>query len=111
MEFLEQLVTLGQVAAYEKDVWKDTFLGLEQGQRFVVILVAIGCFTGIIITLGGIIAGVSNSLHRRRSEFDLKRDMLDRGMSAAEIAQVVESATPPEDGLGRWLATWGKQKK
>ena len=111
MGSLDQIVTLSQAAAYESDVWKDNFFGLEQSQRFVVILVAIGCFTGIIITLGGIIAGVSNSLHRRRSEFDLKRDMLDRGMSADEIAQVIESATPPEDGFGRWLAARGKQKR
>jgi hypothetical protein len=37
--------------------------------------------------------------------------MLDRGMTADEIAKVIESATPPEMGFDRWVASWCKNKK
>ncbi len=77
-----------------------------QDQWFVVCLVVLGCFTGMVIALAGIFAGVTTALHRRVSEQELKREMLDRGMSAQEIAQVVE-ATPPSDFLDRMA----KQRK
>jgi hypothetical protein len=41
---------------------------------------------------------------------DLKRDMIERGMSADEIAKVIESATPPDDATQRWIASWAKKK-
>jgi len=37
--------------------------------------------------------------------------MLDRGMTAEEITQVIETAPPPEDGVERWIASWGRCKK
>jgi hypothetical protein len=42
------------------------------------------------IVTGGI---AINAVHRRRSEIDLKRELLERGMSADEIATVIR-ATP-----------------
>jgi hypothetical protein len=47
------------------------------------------------IALTGIVTGgiVINSIHRRRAESDLKRELLERGMSADEIATVIR-ATP-----------------
>jgi hypothetical protein len=79
-------------------------------QWFVIALVVIGCTTGVLITLAGISASVVNSIHRRRIEESLKQDMLDRGMSAEEIVKVIESAAPPEDATGRWIACWCKKK-
>jgi hypothetical protein len=49
-----------------------------------------------------------DAAHRRRTEADLKREMLDRGMSVDEIVKVIEAAAPPEDAAGRWIASWGK---
>ena len=46
------------------------------------------------IVTGGI---VINSMHRRRTETDLKRELLERGMSADEIATVIR-ATPSRRG-------------
>jgi hypothetical protein len=40
------------------------------------------------IVTGGI---VINSIHRRRAETDLKRELLERGMSADEIATVIRA--------------------
>jgi hypothetical protein len=40
------------------------------------------------IVTGGI---VINSVHRRRAETDLKRELLERGMSADEIATVIRA--------------------
>jgi hypothetical protein len=41
---------------------------------------------------------------------ELKRDMIDRGMSAEEIAKIIESATPPEDATQRLIASWARKK-
>jgi hypothetical protein len=46
------------------------------------------------IVTGGI---VINSIHRRRTETELKRELLERGMSADEIATVIR-ATPKKGG-------------
>jgi hypothetical protein len=48
------------------------------------------------IVTGGI---VINSIHRRRTETDLKRELLERGMSADEIATVIRAT--PTRSLGR----------
>ncbi|MEM6329964.1 MAG: hypothetical protein AAF790_06935 [Planctomycetota bacterium] len=74
---------------------------LDADQWFALIVVIVGCATGAIISLAAIFAGVTTKLHRRASEVELKRDMLDRGMTAAEIAEVIE-ATPPTDFLDRY---------
>ena len=84
--------------------------GFDPEQRFVIVLVVIGCAMGLIIALAGIAAGVFSAVHRRRIEEGLKRDMLDRGMSAEEIVKVIESASPPEDAAGRWVASWCRKK-
>jgi hypothetical protein len=34
--------------------------------------------------------------------------MLDRGMTAEEIEQVIEAR--PKEGIDRWIATWKKNK-
>jgi len=87
--------------------WADSFFGLNQEQRFVVMIVAIACATGIVISAIAIVTGIVSSVHRRRLEADLKREMLDRGMSAGEVARIVESA-PPQSWLDRWASS---QKK
>lgn len=79
--------------AAETDYWAHNFMGLDEEKRFVVLLVALGCGTGIIATLSATIGSVVNAMHRRSTEYELKREMLDRGMSAEEVAQVIE-ATP-----------------
>jgi hypothetical protein len=92
------------------DPWAEFFFGLDQDKRFVLLIVGIGCATGIVISLVGIISGMISTMHRGRLECDLKQEMLDRGMSAEEIARVVESAQP-KDFLERWAAAQGKGKK
>jgi hypothetical protein len=95
--------------AQATDVWAEKFFGLNAEQRFVLMIIAICCTTGIICTVVGCAAGVSSSMHRRRTEMELKHELLDRGMSADEIAKVVES-TPPTDFIERWAASCGKKK-
>jgi hypothetical protein len=79
-------------------------------QWFVIALVVISCATAVIISLAGITASVVSAVHRRRIEESLKQDMLDRGMTADEIVKVIESAAPPEDATGRWIASWCKKR-
>jgi hypothetical protein len=91
-----------------RDEWADEFFGLGQDQRFVLLLTIVGGSIGIIISLAGILYSALDAAHRRRTEADLKREMLDRGMSVDEIVKVIEAAAPPEDAAGRWIASWGK---
>ena len=84
---------------------------LDPNKRFTLITVVFGCATGVICTIVVFVSGTINSIHRRRVEADMKREMIERGMSADEIAKIIESASPPEDGTQRWIASWAKSKK
>jgi hypothetical protein len=103
---MNELMLLAQTAT---DRWADTFFGLDQEQRFVILIIAIGCATGVICTVVGCVAGAASTMQRHRLDAELKRDMLDRGMSAEEVARVVESKQP-KDFLDRWAASCGKKK-
>ncbi len=84
------------------------FFGLEGDQRFVVILVTISCATAITIVFTCAAFGTWNSLRNKQIEADLKQDMLDRGMTAEEIEQVIEAT--PKEGIDSWIASWKKNK-
>lgn len=95
---------LGSILAVtSEEWWTEQFFGLAQGQRFVLLIIGLGCATGVILGMVGIITSAVGSFHRRSAELNLKRELLDRGMSAEEIARVVES-TQPKDFLERWAA-------
>lgn len=95
------------LAAAATDPWRGSiFSGLDENQRFVVVLTALGCLTGVIITIVSIAYCWIDGLSKRRAEMELKREMLDRGMSAEEIARVIE-ATPPSDAAQQWVAFTG----
>jgi hypothetical protein len=83
---------------------------LDSSKRFALIVVVVGCATGVVCTLVGSISCTVNSIHRRRLEADMKREMIERGMSADEITKIIEAATPPEDATQRWIASWAKRK-
>jgi hypothetical protein len=93
------------------DWFADATHDMDHDQRFVLLLVAMGCVTGIICTLATFILHTINSVHRRRIEAEMKREMLDRGMGADDIAKIIEAASPPEDGTQRWIASWAKKSK
>lgn len=114
-----RLALLAQDAAYPGDAvagggW---FSDIDAEQRFVLTIIALSCLTLLLIVISAIIATAWGAVNRRRLEDerrqiedDMKRDMLDRGMTADEIAKIIEATAPPEDGLGRWLANCGKKK-
>ncbi|TWT89071.1 hypothetical protein Mal64_25630 [Pseudobythopirellula maris] len=77
------------------------FDGLNQDHRFVLMIVLPVIAAGVVITIVCVFGGVLSTIHRRSQESQLKQDMLDRGMSAEEIATVIE-ASPPKDWLERW---------
>ncbi len=92
------------------DWWTSAFSNLEPKERFALIVVVIGCATGVVCTVVTFAASTINSMHRRRVEADMKRDMIERGMSADEITKIIEAAMPPEDAVQRWIASWAKKK-
>jgi hypothetical protein len=111
MLLLFKLPLIAQIPADDATgTWSGLLHGIDADKRFVLLIIAIGCGTGIILGTFGILSSVFNSLHRRRVETDLKRDMIDRGMSADEIAKIIESAMPPEDATQRLIASWAKKK-
>jgi hypothetical protein len=87
-----------------------TLNDLDPNKRFALMVVAIGCATGVLCTLITFVSSTINSIHHRRVESEMKRDMIERGMSADEIAKVIEAAMPPEDACQRWIASWAKKK-
>jgi hypothetical protein len=89
----------------------DMVSGMDPGQRLGLLAIAIGCGTGIILGLAGIIYSAFDSVHRRRMEIGLKRDMIERGMTVDEIVKVVECAPPLEDATQRWIASWADRNK
>ena len=89
----------------------DLVSGFDPGQRLALLIISIGCGLALILGLAGIISSSISSIHRRRAETELKRDLVERGMSADEIATIIETSTSPEDATARWIATWGCKKK
>jgi hypothetical protein len=89
----------------------DLLNGIDPNQRWLLLVIVIGCSVGLILGTVGIVASTIRSVQRNRAEIQLKREMIDRGMSADEIAKIIEAATPPEDGYQRWIASWGRPKR
>ena len=87
---------LAQVSESVPDEWSDYLFGFDPEQRFALIIVALGCLTGVVITLACIASTAISKIHQRRIETELKREMLDRGMSADEVARVIEASVPDE---------------
>ena len=79
------------------------FRGFASDERLVLLLVSIGCLTGVIIFIAALIAGTMRKMRQAKLDDDLKREMIERGMSAEEITQVIEAESPPEDYLNRLL--------
>lgn len=100
---------LAQVSQPVHDSWADAFFGFDPEQRFALTIVAIGCLTGIIITLACLISSAISNAHQRRLEVELKREMLDRGMSADEVAKVIET-TVPDQTTNYLNAMFGRRK-
>lgn len=100
---------LAQVSQPVDDPWAEAFFGLEASERFPLLIIVIGCLTGIIITLACLISSAISSAHQRRLEVELKREMLDRGMSADEVAKVIET-TVPDQTTNYLNAMFGRRK-
>ncbi len=88
----------------------DGLFGLDADKSFVIILTAIGCGTAIIISVAGMLHSMIEGCDRRRIERELKQEMLDRGMSAEEIAKVIEAAPPSQNPTARWMESWCKNR-
>jgi hypothetical protein len=100
---------LADAATQATDPWASTFFGLDSEQRFVLVIIGIGCVMAAVIATVGILSGIADQLHRRRMEAEMKRELLDRGLSADEVAKVIRAA--PESAMGRWFFSGGKCDK
>ena len=107
---LQLPLLLAHEAVVQTDKWTDEFFGLDQEQRFVLLILMIVSITAILIVIPSIIATVYGGMHRRQAELELKQEMLDRGMSAEEIAEVIKAA-PVEDAASRWVEGWKQKRK
>jgi hypothetical protein len=79
---------------------------LDGDQKFVLAIILIACLTGVLGLLAAILPSLWYYLRHAQIEADLKRDMLDRGMSAEEIEQVIEAT--PRSGWDLW---WSERCK
>jgi hypothetical protein len=98
---LAQEESVGSIAS-------ETFYGdFSSDQRFVLTIIGLAGAVFLILILGGVIAGVWSSFKEKQIEADLKRDMLDRGMTPDEIVKVIEAK--PRSGFDKWCQSWTKK--
>jgi hypothetical protein len=96
-----------QLLLAQEAVSSETFFeGSTAEQRFVLAIIALSGAIFLILILGGVIAGVWSSFKEKQIEADLKRDMLDRGMTPDEIQKVIEAT--PRSGFDKWWTNLGK---
>ena len=72
-------------------------------------MVATICLIFAVASVIGSVVKQSRKFICHRQEIEFKREMLDRGMTAEEIEQVVEAK--PKEGVDRWIDTWKRKKK
>jgi hypothetical protein len=77
--------------------WTDFLTGMESEQRWLLAVIAIGCSIALILGLAGILSSMFSSIQRHRAETNLKREMIERGMSADEIATVILASASKND--------------
>jgi hypothetical protein len=98
---------VGQINAEVTEA-QSLWSGFDGEQRFVLAILIIIFSSVIGIVLIGATCSTWKALRERQLEADLKRDMLDRGMTAGEIQQVIEAT--PRSGLDRWMGNWCKKE-
>jgi hypothetical protein len=81
--------------------WLTSF---DNEQRFVLIIIGIVFGTIAVLSLTGIIAGTFKGIREKQIDADLKRDMLDRGMTAEEIGKILGSQ------YTHWMGNWYHKK-
>ena len=75
----------------ENDKWSDAFFGLDQDMRFPLLVILLCSITTVVVVSIISITSTINSIHRTRTETQMKREMVDRGMSAEEINSIIEA--------------------
>jgi hypothetical protein len=81
-----------------------SLLDVGPGDRLPIVIVSIVFGAGIIIASVAIIGGYVHTFSRHRLEADLKRELLDRGLSPDEVVRVIESSPGKKGGSGRPFA-------
>lgn len=88
------LLAQAQDIATPQNTFAGAFSQMAGEHQFVLILVSVTCLTAMVIATVSIIFGVFYNLHRKSCEHELKRELLDRGMSAEEIATIIQATAP-----------------
>ena len=83
------------------------FEGFDGDQRFVLTIIGMGCVTLVSTVLVSVLLTCWHKLKSDQIEGDLKRDMIDRGMTADEIQKVIEAT--PQSGMDRLMGSWCKK--
>lgn len=81
--------------------------GFDADKRFALAIIGIGCATLVVIVLVSVLSTYWHKVKSDQIEADLKRDMLDRGMTADEIQKVIEAT--PQSGMDRLMGSWCKK--
>jgi hypothetical protein len=71
----------------------DLLMSIDSEQRWLLLVIAIGCSVGLILGIVSLVMSGVGSMQKSRAELALKREMLDRGMSADEIATVIAATS------------------
>jgi hypothetical protein len=71
----------------------DLLMSIDSEQRWLLLVIAIGCSVGLILGIVSLVMSGIGSIQKCRAELALKREMLDRGMCAEEIATIIASTS------------------
>ena len=77
----------------DQNTWVDVLMRIEPSQLWLLLVIVIGCATGLILGILGLVMSGIRSIQKHRAELALKREMLDRGLSAEEIATVITASS------------------
>ena len=69
----------------------------ESEKQFALLVIVIGCSTGVLISLGVVVFATISEIYRYNSNQQFKREMLSMGMGADEIERVIQAEPPSED--------------
>ena len=69
---------------------------IQPEERFALCITTIVVGLTALVFVIAIVSHMTGKIHRARLENALKRELLDRGMSSEEIAQIVEASAAPK---------------
>jgi hypothetical protein len=97
---INHIFLLGEAAETASNTFAGLIKELSPGDRAPAVVMVVVAGVSLIIVVAGIASKTACRIHKARLEDTLKRELVDRGFSADEIAKIVETSTLPGPKVG-----------